>query len=61
MAFTLEQIPSVVMTLVLAAAIFVAGFLVTDGLDDDLAANSYAANATDAIDEGMYNVTAARF
>jgi hypothetical protein len=57
MAFTLEQIPSVVMTLVLAAAIFVAGFLVTDGLDDDLAANSYAANATDAIDEGMYNVT----
>ena len=57
MGFTLEQVPAVIMALVLAAAIFVAGFLVVDGLDDDLTANSYAANATANIAEGMDNVS----
>lgn len=52
----LADVPAVAITLVLVAAIFVAGFLVTDGLDDSLTANSYAANATDELDEGMYNV-----
>lgn len=53
---SLGEVPGVAITLVLVAAIFVAGFLVTDGLDDGLTANSFAANATDEIDEGMYNV-----
>lgn len=57
MAITLSNLPAVALSLVMAAAIFVAAFLVTDGLDDDLAANSFAANATDKIDEGMYNLT----
>lgn len=53
---SLGRVPSVALTLVLIAAIFVGGFLVLDGLDDDLAANSYGANATAALNEGMDNI-----
>lgn len=57
MGFSLEQVPAVIMAMVLAAAIFVAGFLVIDGLDDDLTANSYAANATANVAESLDNVS----
>ena len=39
MAVTLEQVPQIVMTLVLAAAVFVAGFLVVAGLEDSVGEN----------------------
>lgn len=53
----LGDLPNTVLTLVFVAVIFVAGFLVLSGLDADLTANSYAANASSAIQEGMDNVT----
>ena len=39
------------------AVVFVAGFLVLDGLDSDLTANSYAANASSNLQAGMDNIT----
>lgn len=53
----LSDLPNTTLTLVFVAVIFVAGFLVLNGLDGDLTANSYAANASSAIQEGMDNVT----
>ena len=52
----LSDVPGIALTMVLIAAIFVAGFLVIDGLDDNLSANSYAANSTAKLNEGMFNV-----
>ena len=56
MALSLGQVPTVALTFVLIAAIFVAGFLVLDGLDDDLTANSYAMNATTTMNGALENV-----
>ena len=42
MAVTLEQVPSIVITLILAAAIFVAGFLVVSGLEDGVGSSDCA-------------------
>ena len=53
----LGELPNVAMALIFIAVIFVAGFLVLDGLDDDLTANSYAANASADISEGMGTIT----
>ena len=53
----LGDLPNTALLLVFVAVIFVAGFLVLDGLDDDLTADSYAANASANIQEGMDNVT----
>ena len=53
----LNAVPGIALTMVLVAAIFVGGFLVLDGLDDDLTANSAAANATTDITSAMENIT----
>lgn len=53
----LGSLPTVAITLVFTAVVFVAGFLVLTGLDGDLTANSYAANASSDIQSGMGNVT----
>jgi len=54
---TLGSLPSIAIGLVIVAAVFVGGFLALDALSSDLAPNSFAANATTAVTEGMYNVT----
>ena len=46
MALSLGEVPTVALTFVLIAAIFVAGFLVLDGLDDDLVPNTAGCNST---------------
>lgn len=53
----LGSLPTIAITLVVVAAVFVAGFLALDGLSESTTAGSYAANSTAAIEEGMYNVT----
>ncbi len=53
----LGSLPTIAITLVVVAAVFVAGFLAIDGLSESTVANSYAANSTAAIEEGMYNIT----
>lgn len=55
---TLGGLPSIAIGLVVVAAVFVGGFLALDALDNDLTANSFAANATEKVTEGMFNVTA---
>jgi hypothetical protein len=54
---TLGNLPTIALSFILAAAFFVAGFLILDGLSADLTAGSYAANSTAAIEVGMYNIT----
>lgn len=56
MALSLGSVPTVALSFVLIAAIFVAGFLVLDGLSSDLEADSYGANATDTMSVAMENV-----
>jgi hypothetical protein len=53
----LGSLPTIAITLVVVAAVFLAGFLAIDGLKESTTAGSYAANSTAAIEEGMYNVT----
>jgi len=53
----LGSLPTIAITLVVVAAVFVAGFLAIDGLSESTVADSYAANSTAAIEEGMYNIT----
>lgn len=53
----LGDLPSTAILLVFVAVVFVAGFLVLEGLDTDLTPNSYAANASNNLQEGMDNVT----
>lgn len=53
----LGDLPNTAILLVFVAVVFVAGFLVLDGLDADLTANSYGANASANIQAGMDNVT----
>jgi len=53
----LGDLPQVVMVMILAAAFLVGGFLALDGLGTDLTANSYGANATNTIEQGLDNVT----
>ena len=56
MALSIGEIPTVALTFVLIAAIFVAGFLVLDGLDDDLTAGSFAINATTTMNTALENI-----
>lgn len=53
----LGDLPNTAILFVFVAVIFVAGFLVLDGLDTDLTANSYGANASANVQEGMDNIT----
>lgn len=54
---TLGDAPGVAIALVMVAVMFVVGFLVIEGLQGDLTANSTADNATDNVVEGMSNIT----
>ena len=56
MTVSLDQVPTIALTFVLVAAIFVAGFLVLDGLDNDLVANSSADNATETMNQALQNI-----
>ena len=53
----LGDVPTTALTFVFVAVIIVAGFLVLTGLDTDLAANSYAANASSKMQAGLDNIT----
>jgi len=53
----LGSLPTIAITLVVVAAVFVAGFLAIDGLSESSEPGTYAANSTAAIEEGMYNIT----
>lgn len=53
---SLDAIPRVLMVMLLVAVIGVATFLALDGLDDNLTANSEAANATAKITTGVGNI-----
>jgi hypothetical protein len=52
---TLDEVVQYSMGFLLIAVVTVAAFLALDGLDDNLSASSYAANATSKINQGIYN------
>lgn len=53
----LGNLPTYAIALVVVAAVFIGGFLALQSLGTGLTANSYAANATSAIEQSMYNIT----
>jgi hypothetical protein len=55
-AMTLGEVPTVALTFVLIAAIFVSGFLVVAGLGTGLQVNSAAANSTTLVTTGLSNI-----